>query len=52
MLVKFYLKLGETLYRENELELAQDQVKLAKYVSVDLTKKIIDQKGFSSWAKA
>ncbi len=50
LLVKFYLKLGETLYRENELDLAQDQVKLAMYTSHDLTKKVVEQKKFT-WAK-
>jgi hypothetical protein len=52
LLVKFYLKLGETFYREKEMELAQDQVNLAKFVNVELTKQIIAKKGFSSWAKA
>jgi glycosyltransferase involved in cell wall biosynthesis len=52
LLVKFYLKLGETLYRENELDLAQDQVKQAMFVSHELTRKIIQQKGFQGWAKA
>jgi hypothetical protein len=51
LLVKFYLKLGETLFRESELDLAQDQVKLAMYVSHDLTKKVIADKKFT-WAKA
>ena len=51
LLVKFYLKLGETLYRENEHDLAQEQVNLAKFTDMELTKEIIKLKGFQKWAK-
>ncbi|MBN1575021.1 MAG: glycosyltransferase family 2 protein [Chitinispirillaceae bacterium] len=51
LLVKFYLKLGETLYREKEHDLAQDQVNLAKFTDMELTKKVIEAKGFQDWAK-
>jgi len=51
LLVKFYLKLGETMYRENELDIAQDQVERAKLIDMEISKKIIQEKGFQSWAK-
>jgi glycosyltransferase involved in cell wall biosynthesis len=51
LLIKFYLKLGETLYRENEHDLAQDQVEKAKLLDKDITAKVIKAKGFDSWAK-
>ena len=51
LLIKFYLKLGETLYRENELDLAQGQVEHAKLINEELSKKVVKEKGFQSWAK-
>jgi glycosyltransferase involved in cell wall biosynthesis len=51
LLVKFYLKLGETLYREKELDLAQEQVDKAILVSKDLAKQSVAELGFNSWAR-
>jgi glycosyltransferase involved in cell wall biosynthesis len=51
LMVRFYLKLGETLYRENELELAQGQVNLALLTDRETTEKVVKEKGFDSWAK-
>jgi glycosyltransferase involved in cell wall biosynthesis len=51
LLIRFYLKLGETLYREKELDLAQEQVKKAALLDKDITKKVITEKNFGSWAK-
>ncbi|MBN2534880.1 MAG: glycosyltransferase family 2 protein [Spirochaetales bacterium] len=51
LLIRFYLKLGETLYRENEHDLAQEQVEKAKLLDKEITKKIITEKKFDSWAK-
>jgi hypothetical protein len=51
LLVRFHLKLGETLYREEQLDLAQEQADMAAKVDEALTKKVIAEKGFGSWAK-
>lgn len=51
LLIRFYLKLGETLYRENEHDLAQEQVEKAKLIDKEITKKIIAKKKFDTWAK-
>jgi glycosyltransferase involved in cell wall biosynthesis len=51
LLIKFYLKLGETMYREKEMDIAQEQVELAKLIDMEMTKKVIKEKGFQSWAK-
>jgi len=51
LLIKFLLKLGETMYRENELDLAQGLVKQASLIDLDTCKKVIKAKGFQSWAK-
>ncbi|MBN1698468.1 MAG: glycosyltransferase family 2 protein [Spirochaetales bacterium] len=51
LLIKFYLKLGETLYRENELDLAQKQVEKAALLDKDLTKKVIAERNFGNWAR-
>jgi len=51
LLIKFLLKLGETMYRENELDLAQGLVKQASLIDLDTCQKVIKAKGFQSWAK-
>ena len=51
LLIKFYLKLGETMFRENELDIAQAQVEHAKLIDKAMTEKVVREKGFQSWAK-
>jgi len=50
LLIKFYLKLGETMYRESEYDLAQAQVERAKLVDKEISKRVIEEKGFQAWA--
>lgn len=50
LLIKFHLKLGETMRRESQMELAHGQVKTASKINLDITKKWIDKMGFSAWA--
>jgi glycosyltransferase involved in cell wall biosynthesis len=50
LLVKFHLKLGETMRRENQMDLAYAQVRLAEKVSLELTQKWIEIMGFQAWA--
>ncbi|HEY4761245.1 MAG TPA: glycosyltransferase family 2 protein [Thermoguttaceae bacterium] len=51
LLIKFYLKLGETMFRENELDIAQAQVEYAKLIDKEMTEKVVRERGFQSWAK-
>jgi len=51
LLIKFYLKLAETMYREKEMDIAAELVNLAKFIDMEITKKVIKQKKFQSWAK-
>ncbi len=51
LLIKFYLKLGETLYREDEIDLSQEQVERAKLIDKEISKRVIQEKGFQSWAE-
>jgi glycosyltransferase involved in cell wall biosynthesis len=51
LLIKFYLKLGETMYRESEMDIAQQQVHRAWLIDEEITKKVIKEKGFQSWAR-
>jgi glycosyltransferase involved in cell wall biosynthesis len=48
--VKFHLKLGETMRRENQMELAYNEVQLADKISPEFTKKWIEKMGFQAWA--
>ena len=50
-LIRFYLKLGETLYRENEHDLAQEQVEKAILIDKEIAVKVVSEKEFDSWAK-
>jgi glycosyltransferase involved in cell wall biosynthesis len=51
LLIKFYLKLGETMYREKEMDIAQEQIERAKLIDIEISKKVIKEKGFQSWAR-
>ena len=50
LMVKFHLKLGETMRREAQMELAYDQARLANKVSPEMTRKWIEKMGFQGWA--
>ncbi|WP_010250903.1 glycosyltransferase family A protein [Acetivibrio cellulolyticus] len=53
LLVKFYVKLAETLGRENQNELAADQIAKAARISLEKTKDILKSKKLQNliWAK-
>jgi hypothetical protein len=52
-MVKFHVKLGHTLSRENEMDLAAEQVAKAASINKELAKKVVAERGFASesWAK-
>jgi glycosyltransferase involved in cell wall biosynthesis len=54
LLVKFYLRLGLTLAREEEVELASEQFRAALTVSPELTAQWVGKKGLADqpWAQA
>jgi glycosyltransferase involved in cell wall biosynthesis len=52
LLVKFYLKLGETLAREGEFQLASEQVHTAMAISPKLTRQFVVDRGFEAQAWA
>ena len=47
LMIKFLIKLGDTLAQENEIELAQEQVQKSIDISEDVTKSVLKAKGFS-----
>jgi glycosyltransferase involved in cell wall biosynthesis len=47
LLVKFYLRLGQTLAREEEVELAAEQFQAALAISAELTAQWISEKGLA-----
>ncbi len=53
LLIKFYVKLGETLGRENQNKLAADQIAKAAEISVEKTKEILASRNLQNliWAK-
>ena len=53
LMIKFYIKLAHTLARENEIDLANEQVKKAAALSREKAKKVIAERGFANeiWAK-
>lgn len=50
LLIRFYLKLAETMYREQEVDITQLQINKAKLIDETLAIKIIREKGFQAWA--
>jgi len=52
LMVKFHLKLGETMRRENAMELAYNEVRSASKYSLEYTNKWIEKMGFQAWAPA
>ncbi|OPZ89268.1 MAG: UDP-Glc:alpha-D-GlcNAc-diphosphoundecaprenol beta-1,3-glucosyltransferase WfgD [Firmicutes bacterium ADurb.Bin419] len=53
LLIKFYIKLGETLGRENQNKLAAEQVTKAACISLEKTKEILKSRNLQNliWAK-
>lgn len=53
LMVKFHIKLGHTLARENEMDLAAEQVAKAVAINKELAKKVVAERGFAgeAWAK-
>lgn len=53
LLIKFYVKLGETLARESEIDLAVELVEKAAALDKEYTKKVIASKSFANdeWAQ-
>lgn len=53
LMVKFHIKLGHTLSRENEMDLAAEQVAKAASINKELAKKVVAERGFANepWAK-
>jgi 2C-methyl-D-erythritol 2,4-cyclodiphosphate synthase len=49
-MIKFSLKLGETMRREDQMDLALAEVMKAASYDVELTKTWIEKMGFSGWA--
>lgn len=52
LMIKFCLKLGETMRREDQIDLALGEVKKAAAYDVELTKSWIEKMGFAGWAMA
>ena len=50
LMIKFSLKLGETMRREDQMDLALGQVTIAKDINADLTKSWVEKMGFAGWA--
>lgn len=50
LIIKFSLKLGETMRREDQMDLALGEVKKAAACDVALTKSWIEKMGFAGWA--
>jgi hypothetical protein len=52
LMIKFCLKLGETMRREDAIDLALGEVKKAAQINVELTKTWVEKMGFAAWAMA
>jgi hypothetical protein len=51
LLIRFYLKLAETLLREEQHKLVEELVHKSVLLDRDITEKVIKEKGFGSWAE-
>jgi glycosyltransferase involved in cell wall biosynthesis len=49
LMIKFHIKMSETMYKEKEYDLAKIQINNAKLISLELTENILDKKGFNKW---
>lgn len=50
-MIGFYLKLGETVYNEDQVTLAQDQLAKAIRISPEITRELVKKNGHDYWAK-